>query len=267
MARSSSRLMIAVAAVGAAVSLAGLSTMTGLLRDLLSPQLSAEVHLSTFLMPAGFGLEPQVVSDFLAAELIRRAEDDVALRLTLGTVAQKKLVEIGIPRLVSSTVVRDMIRDIKPLAEVLSVGQFKMAAEVVVYNKGRENTDVVLTMPGVVMVEAGSGSATIETTSTGLTALALGDMASGEGRTLRVWLGQGAVDAGPAFNRSVLLSDARGDTGRVWMYGRGPWQGADLQAMPAMRWMVAAVLLVVLAASLLVLGFAVLLRGGRLSRV
>ena len=258
MARSGSRLVIAAALVGAAVSLAGVLTMTGTLRTLLSPPLSAEVHLSPYLLPRGFGLDPQLVADFLATELVKRAEDDIALRLALGTEARDKLIEIGIPRLISSTVVRDMIRDIPPLANVLSVADFKMAAQVVVTNTGTARQDVVLTLPGALLVEADAGLPTLETTSTGLTALRLGDMAANENRVLRVWLGQGAVDVGQALGRSVLLGDAAGDAGRVWIFGPERWQGADLQAMPAARWVVAGVLVLVLLASLLVLLFALL---------
>ncbi len=258
MARSGSRLAIAAAFVAAAVSLGGVLAMTGTLRTLLSSPLSAEVHLSSYLLPRGFGLEPQEVADFLAEELVKRAEDDIALRLALGTEARDKLIAIGIPRLVSSTVVRDMIRDIPPLANVLSVADFRMAAQIVVSNKGMARQDVVLTLPGALLVEADAGTPTIETTSTGLTALRLGDMAADETLVVRVWLGQGAVDAGPTLARSVLLGDAAGDAGRVWIFREGRWQGADLQAMPAARWMVAGVLVLVLIASLLVLVSALL---------
>lgn len=265
MASSGSRLAIAAVLVGA-VALGGVLAMTGTLRSLLSPSLSAEVHLSTYMLPRGFGLEPQEVADFLTAELTKRAEDDIALRLALGAEARQKLIDVGIPRLVSSTVVRDMIRDIPPLANVLAVADFKMAAQVVVSNAGAARQDVVLTLPGALLVEADAGTATIQTTSTGLTALRLGDMAADENRVLRVWLGQGALDAGPTLARSILLGDAAGDAGRVWIFDQGRWQGADLQAVPVARWMVAAVLVLVLLASFLVLMFALLSRR-RVSRV
>ena len=251
MKKSGAGLAVVGALLCAVLSLSGLLAMTGTLRALLSPPLSAEVHLTDFALPKGFGLEPQVVADFLVAELTKRAETDLALRLALGDEGQKKMIEVGIPRLVSSTVVRGMIRDIKPLSDVLSVGAFKLAARVVVSNRGQGRKDVVLTMPGAVLVEAETGTASIETTSTGLTALTLGEMAPGEQRVLRVWLGQVAVEAGAGFARQVVLGDGSGAVGRVWIAGQGPWQGADLQVLPVARWIVAGVLLMAFVVSAL----------------
>lgn len=74
---------------------------------------------------------------------------------------------------------RDMIRGIEPLANVLWVGLFKIAAQVVVSSKGRNHKGLVLTMPSVVLVGADTGSAEIATPSTGLTALRLGDRSEG----------------------------------------------------------------------------------------
>ena len=246
------RLILAAAVLAAGVSLTGILAMTGVLRGLVLTPLSAEVHLTDYPLPTGFGLEPQIVADFLTDELTTRAKDNIALRLALGTDGQKKLIEIAIPRLVSSAVVRDMIKNIKPLANVLSVGEFRLAARVVVVNRGDARSDVALTLPGAILAEAATGSAEIEATSTGLTAVKLGDMAAGETRLLWVWMGQGAVDAGAGFGKQVLLGDAGGTVGRVWVYGQGAWQGADLQAMPAARWMVGGVLVLVFIASVLV---------------
>mgnify|MGYP006186236619 CR=1 FL=1 len=53
----------------------------------LAVDLSAEVHLADFPLPQGFGLEPQVVADFLAAELTERGTDDIALRLAAAAAA------------------------------------------------------------------------------------------------------------------------------------------------------------------------------------
>ena len=266
MTKSGAGLAMMMALIGAGLSLSGLLAMTGTLKTLLSPPLSAEVHLTDFALPTGFGLEPQLVADFLAVELINRAENDIALRLGMGEEGQKKLIEIGIPRLISSTVVRDMIRDIKPLADVLSVADFKMAGQVVVSNRGQDRKDVALTLPGVILVEAETGTASIETTSTGLTALTLGDMTAGEKRVLRVWLGKAAIEAGGGFSKAVLLGDGSGEAGRVWISDQARWQGVDLQTLPAARWIVAAVLLMVFVTSALMAVVILLgrLRGKRL---
>jgi hypothetical protein len=254
------RLIMLGAGLTAVITLAGLLAMTGTLRALISPQLSAEVHFADFPLPKGFGLEPQIVADFLVAELTTRATDDIALRLAMGTEGQKKVIEVAIPRLVNSVVVREMIAKIQPLANVLSVGNYRMSARVAVTNKGAARSDVALTMPGVVLVEAGTGNVAVETTSTGLTAVNLGGMGAGETRVLTVWLGQEAVDAGAGIGKQILLGDAGGDVGRVWLYGHRAWHGADLQAMPAARWMVGGALMVVFVASILVMLLAVLAR-------
>lgn len=265
---AASRLAIAMAFVGVVATLAGLLTMTGHLRRIITPSLSAEVHLTDYLLPAGFGVDPQEVADFLAQEMVTRTQNDIAVRLALGEQAQRRLIEVGIPRLVSTSVVRDMIKGIPPLAKVLSVADFRIAAQIVVRNQGEARPDVALTLPGAILAEAETGSAGIEETSTGLTAVVLGDMAAGETRVLRVWLGQAAVDAGPGLAASVRLGDGNGDSGRVWLFDRGAWRGADLQAVPWARWLVAGVLLTVLVGSGLVLGFALLsARGRRTGRV
>jgi hypothetical protein len=239
----------------AALAMGGLLSMTGTLRSLISPPLTAEVRLAQFELPSGFGLDPQEVADFLVKDLTKRAETDIAVRLAMGPEAQARLIEIGIPRLVSSTVVRDMIRDIPPLARVLSVAEFKIAARITIANRGEARSDVALTLPGAVLAEADSGTVAISTTSSGLTALSLGDMAAGEERVLRVWLGQAALDAGAALGQSVLLGDGAGQTGRVWIYDQANWQGADLQAIPPARWMIAAVLLLVFVTAALTAAF------------
>ena len=96
---------------------------------------------------------------------------------------------------------------------------------------GAARNDVALTLPGALLAEADSGTVEITTTSSGLTALTLGDMAADEERVLRVWLGQAAVDAGATLRQSVLLGDGAGEMGRVWIYDQANWQGADLQAI------------------------------------
>lgn len=243
------RLILIGAGLAAAISLAGLFAMTGALRGLVSPDLTAEVELSDFPLPSGFGLEPQVVADFMIQELTRRSENDIAMRLALGDDGQKKLAEIVVPRLVSSAVVREMISKIKPLADVLAVGTFRASGHVVVRNAGAARGDVALTMPGAVLVEAETGAAEITATSTGLTAIKLGEMAAGEERVLHVWLDQ---PAGAEIGKQIRLGDGSGERGRVWVFGHGAgWQGADLQAMPAARWVVLGVLALVFLGSVL----------------
>ena len=119
------------------------------------------------------------------------------------------------------------------------------------------------------MAEAGGQPVRIEKTATGLTAVSLGDMAAGESRVLTIWLGKAAVDAGAGLGRQVLVGAAGGQRGKVWIYGLGPWFGADEEAMPVARWMIAGALLMVLVASALVLivGLGAALTGARRPQV
>ena len=239
----------------ATLAMGGLLSMTGTLRGLISPPLTAEVRLAEFQLPGSFGLEPQEVADFLVGKLTKRAETDIALRLAMGTEGQSRLIDLVIPRLVSPSVVREMIRDIPPLAKILSVAEFKFTGRIKVTNRGAARNDVALTLPGALLAEADSGTVEITTTSSGLTALTLGDMAADEERVVRVWLGQAAVDAGATLRQSVLLGDGAGEMGRVWIYDQVNWQGADLQAIAPARWMIAAVLLLVFVAAALTVAF------------
>lgn len=250
------RLIVLGAFVAAVLSLAGLLAMTGGLRQLASTELSAEVHLAEFPLPEGFGLEPQEVADFLVKELTVRATDDIALRLALGTDGQKKLIEVVIPRLVNSVVVRDMISQIKPLHNVLSVGAFRLSGQVLITNRGEARKDVALMLPGLLLAEGGE----VETTSNGMTAVHLDELAADEVRVVKVWLGEAALQAGAGLHRQILLGDGAGNRGRVWLYGPGPWAGADLQAIPLARWAVAGVLAVTALAALLVLVMAAMTR-------
>lgn len=249
--------LVILGALGALIlSLFGLLAMTGTLRQLASPDLSAEVHLDEFPLPPGFGLEPQEVADFLVQELTMRATDDIALRLALGTDGQTKLIEVVIPRLVNSVVVRDMIAQIKPLANVLSVGAFRLSGRVVITNRGPARSDVALTLPGLLLAEGGE----VEATSNGMTALRLDELAAGEVRVVKVWLGEAALQAGADLRRQLLLGDGAGSRGRVWLYGPGPWAGEDLQAIPPARWAVAGMLAATGLSSLLVLILAAMTR-------
>ena len=243
------RLIVLGAIVAAVLSVAGLLAMTGTLRQLASSDLSAEVHLAEFPLPQGFGLEPQEVADFLVLELTERATDDIALRLALGSDGQRRLIEVAIPRLVNAVVVRDMIAEIKPLHNVLSVGGFRLSGQVVITNRGDARSDVALTLPGLLLAEGGE----VETTSNGMTALHLDELAAGEVRVVKVWLGEPAVQAGAGLRRQLLLGDGAGSRGRVWLYAPGPWAGADLQAIPPARWAVAGMLAVTGLAAVLVL--------------
>ncbi len=214
--------------------------MAGGARGVPGADLRAEVQVTDYPLPAGFGIEPELVAEFLSASLRKRAGEDIALRFSLGTEGLKRLQEIALPRLMNVVVVRSMIRDVKPLNDLLAVGDFRRAAQIVVTNAGAAATDVALTLPGAVLAEAGGATVPVLTTDTGLTAIALGDMAAGEVRALTVWLGADAV--GLDLGDSTRIG-ATGRRGQVLLTGQGGWAGTGLEALPWARWTVNAVLL------------------------
>ena len=119
---------IAVSATLTLAAGAGLLAMTGGARGVLGADLRAEVHVTDYPLPTGFGIEPELVAEFLSASLQKRAGEDIALRFSLGTEGLKRLQEIALPRLMNVVVVRAMIRDVKPLSDLLAVGAFRRAA-------------------------------------------------------------------------------------------------------------------------------------------
>ena len=137
-------------------------------------------------------------------------------------------------------VVRAMIREVKPLHDLLAVGAFRRAAQIVVTNAGAAAADVALTLPGAVLAEVDGATVPVLITDTGLTAVALGDMAAGEVRALTVWLGADAV--GIDLGDSTRIG-ATGRRGQVLLTGQGGWAGADLESLAWARWIVNAVLL------------------------
>ena len=80
-----------------AMSLAGglgLAAMTGALSAWAPSALKAEIVLADYPIPAGFGVAPQEVSDFLVAQLQERVLNDIALRLLMGNDNQWRKLSI-----------------------------------------------------------------------------------------------------------------------------------------------------------------------------
>ena len=219
---------------------AGLLAMAGGARGVVGADLRAEVHVTDYPLPTGFGIDPELVAEFLSASLQKRAGEDIALRLSLRTEELKRLQEIALPRLMNVVVVRAMIREVKPLNDLLAVGAFRRVAQIVVTNAGAAATDVALTLPGAVLAEVGGATVPVLTTDTGLTAVGLGDMAAGEKRALTVWLGADAVGIDLGYSTRI---GAEGRRGKILLTGQSDWAGADLEAMAWARWTVNTVLL------------------------
>ena len=229
----------------------GLAAMTGAVGALAAGGLNADVVLADYPLPGGFGVAPQEVSDFLVTEMQKRALTDVALRLVMGNDGQQKLHDVVIPRLLNSGVIRKLIEEVQPLADVLSIGQFKSTARIVVHNEGAAPlTDVAMIVPDAVRAEDGNGVVRIVETQPGLSAIELGDMASGEQRSITVWR-SAVADFRPDATGQFSLGAANGVRGQVDVLGTRDWLGAGLEKSAWARWLVAGLLMAVTFAGLL----------------
>lgn len=221
----------------------GLLIMSGSARSLMAPGLRAELVVQDFPIPPDMGVDPNRVADFMARELQRRLEDDVAIRMTLKGDSAKKVKDIVLPRLMNVVVVQAMMRDIPELSALLDLGSFRRTVSGTVYSADAF-ADVALTVPGALLAAVDGQKVKITTTSTGMKALELGAMTAGQSHEVVLWLdGSSAmVDIG----RSTLLGAADGQRGRVLIWGERGWFGADVEALRWGRWVIGAVLAAVL---------------------
>jgi hypothetical protein len=217
----------------------GLVVLSGAGREWLAPSLQAELVVQDFLVPTGFGLDPNRVAGFMADELAQRLKDDVAIRMTLKPDVMKKVREIVLPRLMNVVAVQAMMHDIPELSAILDIVNFRRTVTGTVRSTAAAR-DVVLTVPGALLAEVDGEKARITTTSTGLKALELGAMAAGQSRAITLWLEDGSLTAD--LGRSVRLGAAEGVRGQVLLWGSQGWFGADMEALRWSRWLVGAVL-------------------------
>ncbi|MCB1516559.1 MAG: hypothetical protein KDJ19_02940 [Hyphomicrobiaceae bacterium] len=229
----------------------GLAAMTGGLSALMSGNLKAEMVLNDYPLPSGFGVAPQEVSDFLVAEMQGRVLTDVALRLVMGSDNQQKLHDVVIPRLINAGVIRKMIGAVQPLADVLSLGQFKSTAQIKVHNGGTAAlADVAMIIPGALRAQDSNGIVPITETQPGLSAIKLGDMAPGADRSIIVWR-SAAVDFSPDAISQFSLGAADGVRGQLEVLGTRDWLGAGLEKSAWARWLVAGLLVALTFAGLI----------------
>lgn len=217
----------------------GLLVLSGAAKDITAPPLEARLVVREFPLPGGFGINPERVAGYMADQLIDRMDADIAMRLTLKPDTMKKVKEIVLPRLMNVVVVQSMMRDIPELSAILDLGAFHRTVSGRI-STTRAASDVALTVPGALLAEVDGEKAAITTTSTGMTALALGDMAPGEVREVKIWLGEAALENDLA--RTIRVGAAMGQRGRVLLWGMQGWYGADLEALRWARWLVGAVL-------------------------
>jgi hypothetical protein len=221
----------------------GLLVMSGNARSLGAPGLLANLAVRNFPLPPDMGVDPARVAEFMAAELQQRLEDDIAIRMTLTDDSAVKVRDIVLPRLMNVVAVQDMLRDIPELSALLDLGSFSQTVSGDISSRGQAN-DVALTVPGALQATVDGAVVDIATTSTGMTALELGDMAPGQSVHVVLWLDGTAATTD--LDRSIQLGAAEGLRGRVLLGGDRDWFGADLETLRWGRWVVGGLLAAVL---------------------
>ena len=223
------------------ISAAGLSlfVLSGSAKSLGASALEARLVVQDFPVPNGFGIEPYRVAEFMARKLNKRIDDDLGIRLTLDRDVIKQMKEFAMPRLMNVVVVKSMMRDIPELSAVLDLGAFRRTVTGQI-STATDLKDVALTVPGALLAEVNGEKVKITKTSTGMTALALGNMSSGQVHQVTVWLGEASV--GSDIGKSIRIGADKGMRGRVLLWGDQGWFGADLEALRWSRWLVGAIL-------------------------
>lgn len=217
----------------------GLLVLSGSARNLAAPSLEARLVVQEYPIPEGFGVDPNMVASFMAERLTQRLDDDIALRLTLKPDARKSVKEIVIPRLMNVVVVEAMMKEIPELSAMLELGAIRRTVTGQV-SSSTAVKDVALTVPGALFAEVDAEKLKLTNTSTGLTALTLGDLSAGQVRQVKVWLGEEAL--GQDLGRVMRVGAKAGARGRVMLWGSQGWFGSDLEALRWSRWLVAALL-------------------------
>lgn len=235
----------------------GIAVMAGGARDLFSPPLQAELALQEFPVPPEMGVDPERVATFMAAQLQRRLDDDVAIRMTLKPDMVKKVKEIVLPRLLNVVAVQAMLSDIPELSALLDLASFRRAVTGTI-TSATAAADVAITVPGALLAAVDGRKVKVTTTSTGLAALELGDMTAGQSHQVTLWLDESAM--GVDIGESILLGAANGQRGRVLLWGDHGWFGADVEALRWSRWLIGADLAAILAFGLACLILPVLSR-------
>jgi hypothetical protein len=221
----------------------GLLIMSGNARGLFAPSLQAELVVQDFPLPPDMGVDPGVVAYFMAEELQRRLGQDVAIRLTLPSGSMDKVRDIVLPRLMNVVAVKAMLEDVPELSALLALNGIRRTVTGEVFSKDA-TADVAITVPGALLASVNGKLVEVTTTSTGMTALALGDMTRGQGYEVVIWLGEASSEADLA--RSILIGATGGERGRVLLGGDQGWFGADVEVLRWGRWLIGSVLAAVL---------------------
>ena len=226
----------------------GLLLMSGHARDLMAPDLRAELRVNDFPLPPDMGVDPTHVAEFLSAELQDRMEGDVAIRLMMEEDTAERVRTIVLPRLMSAVAVQAMMREVPELSALLDMGDFRRTVSGTVTTDTLAE-DVALTVPGALLATVDGVRTEITIASTGMPVLELGTMESGQEHVVRLWLDDSAAEADLA--RMILLGADEGQRGRVLLWGENGWFGADVETLRWGRWLIGGVL-----ASVLLFGLA-----------
>lgn len=260
-----------LALVTGAAALAGVLVLSGHNTWFTGRALVARVDVAEFPLPEDFGLEPSTFSAYLTQTLQDRARNDIALRVTIGANAVTELVEIGVPRLVSTGMVRGMTEDFAPLADLLAISNIAATATIEVTNDtGSDLADVALTLPGALRVMPQVKAAgRLVPTQEGTMALELGDLPVGAHWRGTVWLDRDFDTPSPTneaglptdpgwlgLHDGIAVGAAGGVRGRVLLSGDPNWPGRVLEAMPLLRWVITALLFLQIGAAVLLAFFA-----------
>ena len=217
----------------------GLLVLSGSAISLIAPPLEARLVVQNFPMPNDFGIDPDRVAHFMVEKLDQRMDDDIGIRLSLKAEVIKSIKELALPRLMNAVVVKAMMREIPEISAILDLGAFHLSVS------GQISTtevvkDVALTVPGALLAEVDGERTEVTATSTGITALVLGDMVPDQVHQVTIWLGESALEND--LGKSIRVGADRGVRGRVLLWGTQGWFGADLEALRWSRWLVGVVL-------------------------
>lgn len=264
-------LALLLALVTGAAALAGVLVLSGHNTWFTGRALVARVDVAEFPLPEEFGLEPSSFSAYLTQTLQDRARSDIALRVTIGTKAVAELVEIGVPRLVSTAMVRGMNEDYAALADLLAISNIAATAMIEVTNDtGADLADVALTLPGALRVmPKDEAVGRLLPTQAGTMALELGNLPAGAHWRGTAWLDRDFDTRAPTddagrltdpgwlgLHEGIAVGAAEGLRGRVLLSGDPSWPGRLLEAMPLLRWVITALLFLQFAAAVLLVFFA-----------
>jgi len=233
-----SYLLTGVLALVCLLSVAVLLAFSGGFARLFAAPLLVELRYNFFALPKTTQLDPDRISAYLTGILQKRAREDTALRVMLGSNVPQQVADRVVPRLLNPAVIRIMIRNTEALAALTQADAYRALVTGVVTNTGSDALeDVAVTIPNVLYVETDGRPVEIREAG-GFAVLRFGTLEGGQSVPFRAWMGE------PPSSRAALRSllragSAGGVNGTVILEGIPDWFGAHLEAAPWAGWLVA----------------------------